>query len=83
YIAAGIYDAFIDLSENGYEKDCDIIAAYLILKEAGGDVYDNKGELINFQEPSINFFTKRRNIIASCNSTIKSMILENLKGECI
>lgn len=38
-IATGALDAFIDLDEPGHERSCDIAAAELILKEAGGSLF--------------------------------------------
>lgn len=43
-IAAGALDAFIDLDEPGHERSCDIAAAELILKEAGGSLFYATGQ---------------------------------------
>ncbi|MDQ0926455.1 fructose-1,6-bisphosphatase/inositol monophosphatase family enzyme [Bacillus atrophaeus] len=48
-MASGIYDAFIDLSERGWQKDCDIAAALLILSEAGGFYTDTEGKKFKFK----------------------------------
>ncbi|MGJ7518629.1 inositol monophosphatase family protein [Pseudomonas baetica] len=42
-IAAGVLDAFIDLNSPGHERSCDIAAAELILREAGGALFDGFG----------------------------------------
>ena len=42
-IAAGVLDAFIDIGPPGHERSCDIAAAELILREAGGALFDDKG----------------------------------------
>lgn len=42
-IAAGALDAFIDIGKPGHERSCDIAAAELILKEAGGALFDASG----------------------------------------
>jgi fructose-1,6-bisphosphatase/inositol monophosphatase family enzyme len=42
-IAAGVLDAFIDIDTPGHERSCDIAAAELILREAGGALFDRTG----------------------------------------
>jgi fructose-1,6-bisphosphatase/inositol monophosphatase family enzyme len=42
-IAGGSLDAFVDLNVPGCERSCDIAAAALILKEAGGFIFDAAG----------------------------------------
>ncbi len=42
-IAAGVLDAFIDLGSPGHERSCDIAAAELILREAGGALFYKAG----------------------------------------
>ncbi|MGY2238467.1 inositol monophosphatase family protein [Pseudomonas gingeri] len=42
-IAAGTLDAFIDIDTPGHERSCDIAAAELILREAGGSLFYASG----------------------------------------
>lgn len=42
-IAAGVLDAFIDIGMPGHERSCDIAAAELILREAGGSLFNASG----------------------------------------
>lgn len=42
-IAAGVLDAFLDIDAPGHERSCDIAAAELILREAGGALFDKAG----------------------------------------
>lgn len=51
-IAAGALDAFIDISIPGHERSCDIAAAELILKEAGGSLFYASGATRTSLPPS-------------------------------
>ena len=75
YVASGVYDAFADVSLVGWQKQCDIAAALLILKEAGGYIVDEKGSPINIINPSLTSLTDRFNVIAACSTELIDEIM--------
>ncbi len=52
HAAAGVLDAFVDLSAHGHERSCDIAAAALILREAGGTTLHPDGTVREVLSPS-------------------------------
>ena len=79
YVASGIYDSFIDLSKKGWQKDCDIAAALLILSEAGGFFSDLDGGKFLIKEPSIHSLKTRRSLITACTEELAKEIISTLK----
>jgi fructose-1,6-bisphosphatase/inositol monophosphatase family enzyme len=76
YIASGIYDAFVDLRKQGSERDCDIAAAALVLREAGGEVFDGHGGPHWIARPGMSSILVRRNLLATASSELAREILE-------
>ncbi len=72
YVADGSTDAFIDI--RGKLRVTDIVASYLILREAGGIMVTPEGEELN--GPLVP--TKRLSFIAASNKTIYEAIKEAL-----
>jgi myo-inositol-1(or 4)-monophosphatase len=72
-VASGKYDAFVDL--RGINRITDIAAGYLILKEAGGVIVDEKGADADAKlDPS-----SRLSFIAAANRALSRNILMNLE----
>ena len=74
YVAEGIYDAFVDISDN--LRVVDISAAKVILEESGGMVTDQYGQAL---QGKLNVLEKT-SLIAACNSTIHKDIIRILGG---
>ena len=74
YVAEGIYDAFIDISDN--LRLVDISAAKVILEESGAMVTDKFGRAL---QGKLNVLEKT-SLIAACNSTIHKEIISTLGG---
>jgi myo-inositol-1(or 4)-monophosphatase len=74
YVAEGIYDAFVDISDN--LRVVDISAAKVILEESGGVVTDQYGQAL---QGKLNVLEKT-SLIAACNSTIHKEIIRILGG---
>ncbi|WP_434695638.1 inositol monophosphatase family protein [Pseudomonas sp. Z1-14] len=74
-IAAGILDAFIDVSTPGHERSCDIAAAELILKEAGGAMFDGTGKVRYSLPPSEESLTDRGTLIALSSAQLIKLII--------
>ncbi|EKF36476.1 MULTISPECIES: inositol monophosphatase family protein [Bacillus] len=81
YIAVGIYDGFVDLSTEGWQKQCDIEASLLILREAGGIAVDKNGRPYKSSVPTLDSLKKRVNIVAGSNDTIVNEILKSTEKE--
>ena len=63
-IAAGTLDAFIDLDTPGHERSCDIAAAELILREAGGALFYKTGNPRYSLPPSLASLSDSETVIA-------------------
>lgn len=63
-IASGSLTGFVDLSEPGHERSCDIAASAIVLKEAGGLLFDDKGRHRTILPPSIDALADRASLIA-------------------
>jgi myo-inositol-1(or 4)-monophosphatase len=74
YVAEGIYDAFVDISDN--LRVVDISAAKVILEESGGMLTDQYGLPL---QGKLNVLEKT-SLIAACNSTIHKEIIRMLGG---
>ena len=74
YVAEGIYNAFVDISDN--LRVVDISAAKVILEESGGMVTDQYGQAL---QGKLNVLEKT-SLIAACNSTIHKDIIRILGG---
>ncbi len=72
-VACGKYDAFVDL--RGMNRVTDIAAAYLILKEAGGVIVDERGANVDVELLP----ASRLSFVAAANSTLCKNILMNLQ----
>lgn len=72
-VACGKYDAFVDL--RGLNRVTDIAAAYLILKEAGGIIVDERGVNVDVELLP----TSRLSFVAAANITLCKNILINLE----
>jgi len=72
YVADGSIDAFIDI--RGKLRVTDIVASYLILREAGGIMVTPEGDELNFPLAP----TQRLSFIASSNKTLFEAIKETL-----
>ena len=72
HIAAGVLDAFVDLSATGHERSCDIAAAGLILKEAGGALVRPDGSERIILAPSRSAVSDHEPLIA-CGSRITAV----------
>jgi myo-inositol-1(or 4)-monophosphatase len=72
-VACGKYDAFVDL--RGMNRVTDIAAAYLILKEAGGIIVDERGVNVDVELLP----TSRLSFVAAANITLCKNILMNLE----
>ncbi|WXG43384.1 MAG: inositol monophosphatase family protein [Promethearchaeati archaeon SRVP18_Atabeyarchaeia-1] len=72
FVASGKYDAFVDL--RGVGRVTDIAAAYLILKEAGGVIVNEKGAEVDAELLP----TSRLSFIAAANAYLCRNILTNL-----
>jgi myo-inositol-1(or 4)-monophosphatase len=70
FVACGKYDAFVDL--RGMNRVTDIAAAYLVLKEAGGLIVDERGVDVELLP------TSRLSFVAAANFTLCKNILMNL-----
>lgn len=66
-IASGSLSGFVDLSEPGHERSCDIAAAALILEEAGGVLYTREAQQRVVLAPSLSALSDRAPLIA-CDS---------------
>jgi myo-inositol-1(or 4)-monophosphatase len=73
YVADGSTDAFIDI--RGKLRVTDIVASYLILREAGGIIVSPEGEELNVPLAA----TQRLSFIAASNKRIYEAIKESLK----
>jgi myo-inositol-1(or 4)-monophosphatase len=71
-VASGKYDSFVDL--RGISRVTDIAAGYLILKEAGGVIVDEKGMDADVQLHP----TSRLSFVAAANRRLSENILMNL-----
>ncbi|MCA9052125.1 MAG: hypothetical protein KDA89_25490 [Planctomycetaceae bacterium] len=79
HVAAGVCDAFVDCSKEGHERDCDIAAATVIIRESGGDVYDaNTLKSLELGAPTLLSITDRRPVIAACTSDLARNIFETI-----
>jgi myo-inositol-1(or 4)-monophosphatase len=74
YVAAGTYDAFVDISDN--LRVVDISAAKVILEESGCLVTDQYGRAL---QGKLNVLEKT-SLIAACNSNIHKEIIWKLGG---
>ncbi|MDO7898596.1 inositol monophosphatase family protein [Pseudomonas citrulli] len=74
-IAAGVLDAFIDISTPGHERSCDIAAAELILREAGGALFDHNGVIRFSRPPSILSLSDNGSLIALSSENLITLIL--------
>jgi myo-inositol-1(or 4)-monophosphatase len=72
-VACGKYDAFIDL--RGMSRVTDIAAAYLILKEAGGIMVNERGVEVDTELHP----TSRLSFVAAANTNLCKNILLNLQ----
>jgi myo-inositol-1(or 4)-monophosphatase len=72
YVADGSTDAFIDI--RGKLRVTDMVASYLILREAGGIILGPEGEELNVPLAA----TQRLSFIAACNRRIYEAIKEAL-----
>jgi myo-inositol-1(or 4)-monophosphatase len=72
YVADGSTDAFIDI--RGKLRVTDIVASYLILREAGGIIFTPEGEELNVPLTP----TQRLSFIAAANKRIYESIKESL-----
>jgi myo-inositol-1(or 4)-monophosphatase len=72
-VACGKYDAFVDL--RGLNRVTDIAAAYLILKEGGGIIVDERGVNVDVELLP----TSRLSFVAAANITLCKNILINLE----
>jgi len=74
-IAAGVLDAFIDVGAPGHERSCDIAAAELILREAGGALFDDKGGIRNSLPPSKTSLSDNGTLIALSTKELIRLLL--------
>lgn len=74
-IAAGVLDAFIDIDTPGHERSCDIAAAELILREAGGALFDKKGNPRYSLPPSLASLSDSGTVIALSSTELVGLIL--------
>jgi fructose-1,6-bisphosphatase/inositol monophosphatase family enzyme len=72
YIAQGSVDGYLDLRKG--TRLVDIAAGYLILKEAGGNMFTTKGEDIDGM-----LFTEKKISIGCSNGKLESFVKEELK----
>jgi myo-inositol-1(or 4)-monophosphatase len=72
-VACGKYDAFVDL--RGMNRVTDIAAAYLILREAGGLIVNERGVNVDVELLP----TSRLSFVAAANITLCKNILMNLE----
>jgi myo-inositol-1(or 4)-monophosphatase len=71
-VACGKYDAFVDL--RGMNRVTDIAAGYLILKEAGGVIVDEKGADVDAELLP----TSKLSFVAAANRALSKSILMNI-----
>jgi len=74
-IAAGVLDAFIDIDTPGHERSCDIAAAELILREAGGALFDKAGNPRHSLPPSPAALSDSGTVIALSSPELIRLIL--------
>lgn len=74
-IAAGALDAFIDIDTPGHERSCDIAAAELILREAGGSLFDKTGHPRFSLPPSAASLFNNGTLIALSSEELIRLIL--------
>jgi myo-inositol-1(or 4)-monophosphatase len=74
-IAAGALDAFIDIGPPGHERSCDIAAAELILREAGGALFDDKGHPRFCSPPTTASLSDNGTLIALSSEKLIQIIL--------
>ncbi|KPA88272.1 inositol monophosphatase family protein [Pseudomonas sp. RHF3.3-3] len=76
-IAAGVLDAFIDIDNPGHERSCDIAAAELILREAGGTLFDMFGNPRFSLPPSTASLSDRGTLVALSSKELMQFIAFN------
>lgn len=74
-IAAGALDAFIDIDTPGHERSCDIAAAELILREAGGALFYKTGNPRYSLPPSPASLSDYGTLIALSSKELARLIL--------
>lgn len=74
-IAAGVLDAFIDVGPPGHERSCDIAAAELVLREAGGALFDDKGSIRTSSPPSVTSISDNGTLIALSTKELIRLLL--------
>lgn len=74
-IAAGVLDAFIDIDTPGHERSCDIAAAELILREAGGALFNKEGSPRHSLPPSPTSLSDSGTLIALSSKELIQLIL--------
>lgn len=74
-IAAGVLDAFIDIDTPGHERSCDIAAAELILREAGGSLFDGSGNPRFSLPPSAASLSDRGTLIALSSEELIRLVV--------
>jgi myo-inositol-1(or 4)-monophosphatase len=77
YVAEGITDAFIDI--RGKLRVTDIVASYLILKEAGGTILSPEGNELDIPLEA----TQRLSFVAASNMSIYNSIKKIMKPDDI
>jgi len=75
YLARGFLDAYIDI--RGKIRATDVAAAYLILREAGGKLYDNDGYELDCELDN----NTRLSFVAAANEDIYNRIAGLLKSQ--
>ncbi|MBC1936705.1 hypothetical protein HCA69_10030 [Listeria grandensis] len=75
YIAAGIFDAFVDFASDKSIKICDVAASLLILKEAGGVTLSYNSIMSEVDKESLH---KRYKIIAASSDVLLNEIYRRL-----
>lgn len=74
-VAAGALDAFIDIGLPGHERSCDIAAAELILKEAGGSLFYASGATRTSLPPSIAALSDYGTLVALSSEKLIHLVM--------
>lgn len=74
FIASGALTAFVDFHEPGHEKFVDISAPALILREAGGDVFDHNHAPLFIPAPTEASYNKEFKITAVSSDKIINLL---------
>lgn len=78
-VAAGALDAFIDVTEPGHERTCDIAAAAVVLSEAGGILLDPAGSPRKLAPPGAAALHDYGGLVAIGDPDCAESLLETLQ----